>query len=401
MKQKFKELHVRDRNRIKLDTVNEIIDEYNAQGYILTLRQLYYQLVSRDIIANSLREYQKLSILLVQGRMAGIIDWSAIEDRVRRPRKVSTFDSIHDLLKASSYSFKRDKTDFQHNYIELWVEKDALSGIFSKLVNKWNINILVNRGYSSASAMYDSYNRFKDAIETKEARAIKILYLGDFDPSGEDMVRDIRSRIEEFWEGDSIWDGVGGQFDFSVEKIALNPDQIKQYNPPPNPAKVTDPRAKDFIAKYGTHSWEVDALRPDVLNQLVEDSILKYMDIDKWNRIKAIESFQQANLDNFINTFRPDHIYEDALQKSPELPDSEMSWEVDVESIEQNAYIFSLPHIVEYRYWRDSDTYNWKCSVVNHIFKNEQDLCVSGTSAIDCIESAQQDYRELYKILFK
>lgn len=355
MKQKFKKLLIKHPNRIKLATVNTIVDEYSQQGYILTLRQLYYQLVSRDIIPNNVREYQKLSILLVHGRMAGIVDWSAIEDRVRRPRKISTFDSVPDLLEAAVSSYRRDKTEQQENHIELWVEKDALSGVFAKLVDKWNISISVNRGYSSASAMYDAYNRFKKAIDHKGAKAVRVLYLGDFDPSGEDMVRDIDERINEFWQGDADWDGYqgSGMFDFHIEKIALNTDQIEQYNPPPNPAKITDPRAKDFIAKHGVHSWEVDALQPNVLNTLVESAILKYIDIEQWKNVEKAEKKQKSNLANFISTFDSERTYKFDQQFYP-IP--ELKWDIDKDDfIHEIAYICKIEDIVTYRYWKFYD----------------------------------------------
>lgn len=394
MKQKFKELSVRHSNKVKLATVNAIVDEYSKQGYVLTLRQLYYQLVSRDIIANSVREYQKLSILLVQGRMAGIVDWSAIEDRVRRPRKISTFDSVPDLLDAASSSFRRDKIEQQENHIELWVEKDALSGVFSKLVDKWNISILVNRGYSSASAMYDSYNRFKSAIDNKGAKAIRVLYLGDFDPSGEDMVRDIGERINEFWQGDSTWDGYEGSgFDFHIEKIALNMDQIRQYNPPPNPAKITDPRAKDFIAKHGIHSWEVDALQPNVLNRLVEDGILKYMNVDQWKELERIERLQKKNLNNFISTFDSERTYI-SNQQLYSLPD--LKWSIDQSSIENDAHIFHVSGIITYRYWSIVEEHQknwfWSIDILNgSVTTYEEDF------ESNCIDNAQENYHNLLK----
>ena len=191
-----------------------------------------------------------------------------------------------------------------------------------------HVPILVNRGYSSVSAIYDSYKRFRAALEV--GQKVKILYLGDYDPSGIDMIRDVKDRplemllakssfidaIYEKWAEDKFEstrdaydellykyesdedciieeDGMQ-QFNhlrafikdrFEVIPIALTRAQISQYKPPPNPAKKTDPRSKEFIANHGTKSWEVDALRPEVLNGILEEAILSRIDAKKYNAV--------------------------------------------------------------------------------------------------------------------
>ena len=201
MKIKFRDIRLSADNKNKLAVINSIIREYQNQGYVLTLRQLYYQLVSRDIIPNKLPEYAKVSKLLKEGRMAGIVDWDAIEDRLRQPYTPSAWETAKDILSATISQFQVPRMKGQSNYLEVWVEKDALSGVLKRVTSKYHVPILVNRGYSSASAMYDSYNRFKEAIENKQR--VTILYLGDYDPSGIDMIRDIRDRITEFMAGSS------------------------------------------------------------------------------------------------------------------------------------------------------------------------------------------------------
>lgn len=279
---KFRDIKMRKANIQRLFLINEIIDEYQKQGYVLTLRQLYYQLVSRDIIPNKQAEYSKLSVLLKEGRMAGIVDWDAIEDRLRQPSKPSSWENPESILDACVHSYQRPRMEGQHVYIEVWVEKDALSGVLKRVTEKYHIPILVNRGYSSASAMYDSFMRFVRNGAYKQ-RPVRVLYLGDYDPSGLDMIRDIGDRIAEFQDGFN--DGyLVEEMIFSVEPIALTIEQIQQYNPPPNPAKVTDPRAKEFMRKHGRTSWEVDALRPDVLNAVLENAIAKYIDKDLYEQ---------------------------------------------------------------------------------------------------------------------
>lgn len=294
MRVKFRNVKLSKQNKIRLELVNEIISEYQAQGYVLTLRQLYYQLVSRDVIPNKQAEYSKLSILLKEGRMGGIVDWDAIEDRLRQIYVPASWDSPKDILDVVVKQFKLPRQEGQKIYLEVWVEKDALSGVLKRITSKYHVPILVNRGYSSASAMYDAFMRFVSdgAYKNKE---VKILYLGDFDPSGLDMIRDVYDRITEFQFGYN--DGYDvDNMKFSVEHLALTSNQIKQFNPPPNPAKLTDPRAKDFVRQYGGTSWEVDALNPETLNALLETAILANIDENMYKKIVKREEVERKKL---------------------------------------------------------------------------------------------------------
>ncbi len=285
---------MRKSNIDKLIIINNIIEEYQKQDYVLTLRQLYYQLVSRDIIPNKQAEYSKLSTLLKEGRMSGIIDWDAIEDRLRKPSTPPSFESPESILDAAIKQYELPRQTGQKIYLEVWVEKDALSGVLKRVTEKYHIPIMVNRGYSSVSAMYDAFIRFVHN-GAYEDRPVTILYLGDFDPSGLDMIRDIKDRITEFQEGYNDGWGVE-EMGFDIHAIALTEQQIEKYTPPPNPTKITDPRAKDFIKKYGNTSWEVDALKPEVLNELLEDWILEYINNDLYLEIVAKEDADKFKL---------------------------------------------------------------------------------------------------------
>ncbi|MEE9364846.1 MAG: hypothetical protein V3U92_19775 [Cellulophaga sp.] len=286
MKQKFRlNIGLRADNIQKLDTINKIIEEFRGQGYKLTLRQLYYQLVSRDLIENKDSEYKKLGKLLVKGRMAGVVDWDAIEDRLRKPYLPYWASDVPDAINDILRSYRLDRMENQDVYIELWVEKDALSGVLKKITSKYHINLMVNRGYSSCSAMYDAYNRLEEQ-ESDDKKTV-ILYLGDHDPSGLDMIRDIETRLEEF--------GVNPV----VEHIGITRSQIDKFNPPPNPAKITDPRAKWYIQEHGNVSWEVDALNPETLNKLVSKHIEDRIDMDKFNEMLEREEGDKETLRNF------------------------------------------------------------------------------------------------------
>lgn len=275
-------LHLSQKNVERLEIINEIIEEYAAQGYRLTLRQLYYQLVSRDIIPNKKSEYAKLSHLLKNGRMAGVVDFEAIEDRIRVPRRPYWVTGIPGALDDTIRQYRLNRQEGQDVYIECFSEKDAISNILYRITSFYHIYLIINRGYSSCTAMHDAHKRFENHDNNI------ILYLGDHDPSGLDMIRDIRDRLEEF--GSTL----------EVVPVALTTAQVRQYDPPPNPAKITDPRAKWYIQEYGNTSWEVDALEPDVLHSLLREQIESRIDMDLFQDILDQEEEDKEELRTFV-----------------------------------------------------------------------------------------------------
>jgi hypothetical protein len=274
-------LGLNKQNVERLETINAIIDQYLDDGYVMTLRQLYYQLVARDVIPNSDKEYKKLGELLKKGRMAGIVDWDAIEDRGRQPRLPYWVNGVSDALNDVYEQYRLNRQEGQANYLEIWVEKEALSNVMARVTNEYHVNLMVNKGYSSCSAMHEAYKRLKHAQNRRGQRPI-ILYFGDHDPSGKDMVRDIRDRLVEF--------GLSG---FLVLNPALNMDQVDTYNLPENPAKITDPRAAWYIQEYGPHSWELDALEPPVLIDIVTSALMEYINKDIYDAVLAEEEEQK------------------------------------------------------------------------------------------------------------
>ena len=193
MREAFSVIRFSAKSQLRINQCNGIIAEYTAQGLRLTLRQLYYQLVSRNFIRNTEREYKNLGHLVSEARLAGRIDWSAIEDRVRRPRAPSEFANLDELVDVALASYRLPRWEGQSHYVELWVEKDALSGVLEPLASEFHVTMMTNRGYSSQTAMYDAARRFKSEMGTAET--LTLFYIGDHDPSGEDMVRDIGARL--------------------------------------------------------------------------------------------------------------------------------------------------------------------------------------------------------------
>ncbi|MEC0234429.1 hypothetical protein P4H71_08835 [Paenibacillus kribbensis] len=265
MKICYREIRFRSESLRLIEKVNGIIEEYSTMGYSLTLRQVYYQLVARDVIPNNERSYKNLGNLISDGRMSGLIDWKAIEDRTRNLKANSHWSSPGDILHSAAYSFAYDKWEDQDNYVEVWVEKDALVGIVGQVCEGLDIPYFSCRGYVSQSEMWSAAQRLERYSDHKN---IHIIHLGDHDPSGKDMSRDIVDRLELF--------GVSIEF----QRIALNYNQIEEYSPPPNPTKLTDSRAAGYIVEFGHECWELDALRPEVIDSLIHDAVNELCDLD-------------------------------------------------------------------------------------------------------------------------
>lgn len=257
-------------------TANLIIEDYDAQGYKLTLRQLYYQFVSRDIIPNTEKSYKRIGSIINDARLAGLIDWEAIEDRTRFLRHSAHWDKPADIIKDAAMQFRVDKWEGQTFRPEVWIEKDALIGVIERVCAELDIPYFSCRGYVSQSEMWAAAQRYEDIATNGQTPVI--LHFGDHDPSGIDMSRDIKDRIKMF---------LGDAFD--LKRIALNRDQIDQYDPPPNPAKMTDSRYIGYIREHGENSWELDALEPRVIESLIRDKVLWLRDDDRWNERVRIE----------------------------------------------------------------------------------------------------------------
>jgi len=253
----------------------DIIEEYEGQGYTLTLRQLYYQFVSRDLIPNSLRAYKRLGQIVNDGRLAGEISWYSIEDRTRNLSALSHWTSPADIIRSAARGFRIDKWKGQTFRVEVWIEKEALAGVFQRVCEEEDVPFFSCRGYVSQSEMWSAAQRMAGYHE--DGQTPLILHFGDHDPSGIDMTRDILERLELF-EGFP-----------EVERLALNMDQVTEFSPPPNPAKVTDSRFEGYLRRYGGESWELDALEPSVLSGLVRSRIHAARDPDLWEEKIEVE----------------------------------------------------------------------------------------------------------------
>lgn len=273
-----------------IEATNHVVEEYDRKGFMLTVRQIYYQFVARGWMPNKQTEYDRLVGIISEGRLAGLISWTAIEDRNRNLMGTRTFESPKDAIKDRRDNYHIDKWADQPWRPEVWVEKAALEGVVGGMCEKLQVDFFACRGYNSQSEQWRAGQRFARYVQ-KGQRPI-VFHLGDHDPSGLDMTRDNRERL-------SLFAGIP----VMVQRLALNMPQIEQYNPPPNPAKKTDSRYEQYSNQYDTdESWELDALDPTVIHQLIESAVLKVRDETKWDQMLAREVSEIRMLDSVIET---------------------------------------------------------------------------------------------------
>jgi hypothetical protein len=271
----------------RIGVANQIIEEYQTKGYTLTLRQLYYQHVARGLIANNLAEYSRLGALINDGRLAGMISWHAIEDRTRNLIGLNTYADPADLLRSVEGNYRIDLWENQPWRPEVWVEKEALADVVGKICNQLRVDFFACRGYVSQSEQWRAGRRLMSYV-LKGQRPI-VFHLGDHDPSGIDMTRDNEERLTMF-AGTPI----------TVVRLALNMEQVQRYRPPPNPAKVTDSRFEGYQKKFGDESWELDALNPEVIHDLIESNVRRVREQKLWDAALAREVADKQALSDMI-----------------------------------------------------------------------------------------------------
>jgi hypothetical protein len=292
-----------------IGAANVICGEYATQGLTLTLRQLYYQFVARDLLPNRQQEYKRLGGILTDARMAGEMDWDYLIDRTRNLVAPPHWASPADMIARGAESYRTDLWAGQHQRVHVWVEKDAAIGVIEGTCDLNSVPYFSCRGYTSVSEAWSAAQRIRYDIENGDQ--VTILHIGDHDPSGLDMSRDIEERLRLFIVRDwlATWgqrlprpvttgavkahmrehmrrrgSGIAdAQPPWRIKRIALNRDQVDRYRPPPNPAKTTDARFQRYVDETGlTESWELDALDPVVLQGLIQDEIDQVRDGAAW-----------------------------------------------------------------------------------------------------------------------
>lgn len=273
-----------------LNKASAILEDYRKQGFSLTLRQLYYQFVAKGWLPNRQAEYNRLGNIISAGRMAGVISWDAIEDRGRNLMGINHYDSVPDFFNAVKGRFALDLWANQDWRPEVWIEKQALEGVIGGICNQLRVPFFSTKGYNSQSEQWRAGRRFASYVH-KGQRPI-VFHLGDHDPSGIDMTRDNRDRLSTF-----------AGVPVTVVRIAMNRDQIERFDCPENPVKFTDSRAEAYVAEHGYHSWELDALSPKFIAELIEQNVSQIRDPERWDEMVEAETEDRMVMDEMIRQY--------------------------------------------------------------------------------------------------
>jgi pentatricopeptide repeat protein len=269
-KQAYKNFPFTPRVLAQIKIMDALVTEYMKAGYTLTVRQLYYQMVARGYSPNTMQDYKRIASTLNDARLAGLVDWDGIEDRGRTFRKRSRWNTPQEILNAVARQYHQDLWKEQEYRVFVLVEKEALAGVLDIPCTEFDVPLLACKGYPSVSVLRDfALGDLLDAIISQGQKPV-ILHLGDHDPSGIDMTRDLTERLQLFVSAETAKRT-------DLHRIALNMPQVEELNPPENPAKVTDSRFNSYQEKFGDSSWELDALPPEYLDNLVRGEIQKYI----------------------------------------------------------------------------------------------------------------------------
>ena len=270
------------RRKELIKRIDEIASEYYAQGMKITVRQVYYQLVARGIMENSKSAYEKISDLVADGRMAGLLDWSMIEDRTRFKRGNVHWENPQQIINAAAEQYRIDTRATQPVYVEAWIEKDSLVSILEATCSRLDVPCFSCRGFPSITALYEAANRFRD-----KDNAV-ICYAGDHDPSGLKIPQVIKERFADF------------EANVHINRIGLTYEQVKELNLPPFPAKEQDKNYPEYVKNTGlTQAWELDALPPEILSGLFEEAISGLTDFDELERMQKLEKQDKTYFSRF------------------------------------------------------------------------------------------------------
>lgn len=274
-----------------IERANEIIADYERQDLYLTLRQLYYRFVAANLIENTTNSYNNLGNLIVRARLAGLIDWERIEDRGRNYVANNHWDNPQEMIQSAVNWYARNKWEEQPTYVEVWVEKDALFGVIDQICDTLDVGRFSCRGYTSQSEMWRAAMRHMQQMQRHGKEECVVIHLSDHDPSGVNMTADIIKRFKLFCRAHGITPPI-------VERLALTMAQVRRYNPPPNPAKQSDSRYEGYVQEFGiTDCWELDALEPSVLRNLIQKAVLRHRDETLWENAMELQEDERSLLE--------------------------------------------------------------------------------------------------------
>jgi len=293
-----------------VDKSAELVKGYLASGIRPTLRQVHYRLASLQVggYQNTVNCYKSLSRKLVDARKDDLIPWNGLADHIRKRMWHQLDESIdfREILESYIDDLGIDPWEKQGKHLVIWIEKDALAELVSDVAKQFYVPVCVGRGYSSWTFVHDNLDILESDLETT------ILYLGDHDPSGMDIERALGDAILYFSGDFGLGLNLGqvlkdaGLSGNRTRRLALTYDQVQRFKLLPNPTKQADSRSGPYVAQYGDQCWELDALDPTVLKNLVTQAIEAEIDRDSWTQVetenrkrrdKVLEQLEDIDLD--------------------------------------------------------------------------------------------------------
>lgn len=250
-------------------------DILEASDGPMTLRQLHYRFVAKNLIDNNEGQYSYLGEAVKEARIDGKIPWGYVDDRTRGTHagdddhvsRRDYFENRHGWLKNAADTYELPRWTDQPGYVEVWVEKEALAGVFADACEPLGVTAFPCRGYPSVTALHEAAERLREAYHSED-RWCRILYFGDFDPSGQDIERNIRDELHDTFALPAV----------EVERVALNRAQIDARGLPPQPAKRSDSRYEDFAESHGDMAVELDAIHPRELREMIREEVNDHFD---------------------------------------------------------------------------------------------------------------------------
>lgn len=276
----------RRRTKAQMEELKAVAIALALQLQPVTVRQMFYQLVSRGLVRKTEREYQGVARLLLELRREEYLDYRMIADNTRWMQKPPSYNSLEQALEDWLSSYRLNLWRDQKDCVEIWCEKDALAGVLYAVTSRWDVPLMVTRGYPSESFLYEA------ALDIRErGKPAYLYYFGDYDPSGVDIARSTEERLRKF---------VGDAVPLHFERVAVTEEQIQAWGLPTRPTKPRDTRAKRFRGE----SVEVDAIPPDRLRELTEACILRHIDPSALKRLQVEEEAHRETLERIRKLLR-------------------------------------------------------------------------------------------------
>ena len=264
----------------------QLILDWAEQNHPVTVRQIFYRLSTLDAVPKTENGYKMIGRLCTKMRRAGEIDFDWFADNTRWMRKPRTYNSIQDALSYTAETYRRALWQNQAGLVEIWLEKEALAGVVHEVTEKWDVPLMVVRGYPSLSFLHTAAKEIIRA--TQKGKISHIFYLGDYDPSGLDIYRAI---VEDL-------NGFAPDAQMTMQRMAVTQEQIREWDLPSRPTKKTDSRAKGFTGE----SVELDAITPDNLRQIVSECIESVVDSDALEKTLHIEQLERESIPNLLES---------------------------------------------------------------------------------------------------